>query len=178
MMTFDLTGLAMVLIAIVVIIMGLLIALRLLSPGDERLAARQVSEAALDEGRFLQGFLRPLYEDGVDHLDTAVEIAREALDFYAKGAYVDAGEGFIAAGRSAGDAARKFREVLGMVEDPAVDYARLAKVRLAEGKQLREWSRGMEAACDAAIAGNETEAAAQAEKARHLRAFIDQWKKE
>lgn len=177
---FDMAGLGAIIIFIVFIILGLLLALKLLSPGETKNPADRdqlpATPIPADESKFLHGFLRPIYGDGIDHLETGVEVVKESLDFYERNAYVDAGEGFINAGRSIDAAARKFREVLNMVEDPDMDYAKLAKARLAECKQLRNMARAMEAACDAMIAGNKDEAAALVETARGMRGLAEGWK--
>jgi hypothetical protein len=178
----DTTGLGIAVIFIFIIVAGLILALKLLSPGKDRSPAGGQEEAATasipaDEGRFLHGFLRPIYEDGLDDLETGVDVIRESLEFYGRGAFVDAGEGFIGAGRSIDSAARRFREVLNMVEDPGIEDATRAKARLVECRQLRVLARDMEGACDAMIAGNQAEADALVGKAKAAMPLVEGWKK-
>jgi hypothetical protein len=123
-------------------------------------------------------FLKPVYDDGLEEIDTAVEAIKDGFDFYGRGAFVDAGEQFIAAGHSNDAAIHKFREVLSLVEDPAIDYAINARNRLLECKELRELAKDMESACDAMLSDKFYESRAFEEKVQKARQFAEAWKKE
>jgi predicted transcriptional regulator len=132
----------------------------------------------MDESKFLTAFLKPVYDDGLEEMETAVDAIRDGLDFYDMGAFVDAGEQFIAAGRSNDAASLKFREVLSLVEDPAVDYAKNARHRLIDCKRFQELAEDMESACDAMLAEKVAEAGALIEKSADAKKFAEEWKKE
>ena len=177
----DFSGIAVIVIFIALIVAALAIALKLLSTGQELLEPqRQVNATPvpMDEAKFLAAFLKPVYDDGLEEMETAVDAARDGLDFYGRGAVVEAGEQFIAAGRSLDVAGRKFREVLGLVEDPGEEYARLSKARLAEVKRLAELAKDMDAACDAMLEGRKADADFIVDRVSHLRKLADAWRKE
>jgi hypothetical protein len=179
---FDLSGVFVILIFIFLVIIALAVALKLLglSLSEDTAGGQQAGTppAPGDEGRFLASFLQPIYDDGLDEMENAVDEVRDGLDFYGHGACVEAGEAFIAARRSLDAAARKFREVRTLVEDPQVEHAIKARSRLDECQRLAEMAEAMENACDATLEGREAEARALEDKASGLRKLTEEWKKE
>jgi hypothetical protein len=111
-------------------------------------------------------------------MDTAVDAIKDGLDFYERGAFVNAGEQFIDARHSIEEATHKFREVLSLVEDPAVDYAKNARHRLIDCKRFQDLAEDMESACDAMLADKAAEARALEEKSADAKKFAGEWKKE
>ena len=176
----DLNSLGIIFIFILLIVIALAVALKLLGTGEEQITTRQINSTPLpmDESNFLTSFLKPVYDDGLEEMETAVDAIKDGLDFYGRGAFVDAGEQFIAAGRSNDAAIRKFREVISLVEDPAVDYAKNARDRLRTASQLQELAKHMENACDEMLENKTFEARALEEKAKDARKLVEEWKKE
>jgi hypothetical protein len=176
----DYSSVGTIFIFILLIVIALVVALKLLSTGEEQITTRQVNSTPvpMDESKFLTAFLKPVYDDGLEEMETAVDAIRDGLDFYGRGAFVDAGEQFIAAGRSCDAAIRKFREVLSLVEDPALDYAGNATDRLRECNKLLELANDMESAGDAMLENNAVEARALVEKSADAKKFAEEWKKE
>ena len=177
---FDLTGIVVILIFILLIILALAVALKLLGTGEGQIAAQQVSGAPvpMDEGKFLIAFLKPIYEDGLEEMETAVGSIRDGGDLYRRDAYVEAAEEFIAGRRSVEAAARKFREVMSLVEDPEEGYVQKARARLAECKRFLELAKEMESACDAMLADRPAEARAIVDRTGHLRKLAEEWEKD
>jgi hypothetical protein len=177
---FDFGGLAIILIFIFLIIIALATALKLLSMNEDQLIAKQGGPLtqATQETNFVASFLKPIYRDGLDELENAVDSVRNGLDYYGHEAYVNAGEEFIAAGHSTDTAARKFREVMSMVEDPGNEYAKKSLARIDECKRFREMAKEMESACDAMLENRVAEARAITDRTSGLRKLVDEWKKE
>ncbi len=134
----DLSGIGIILIFIILVFLALIVALKLLSTGDKLITTRQSYTTPLpaDESNFLTAFLKPVYDDGLAEMETAADAFRDGLDLYGRGAYVNAGEQFIDAGRCTEAATRKFREVLSLVEDQTMDYAKFARHRLIDCKRF------------------------------------------
>lgn len=176
----DYTSVGIIFLFIVLIIIALVVAIKLLSTGEEEITTRQLNSTpvSVDDSTFLTAFLKPVYDEGIEEIDTAVEAVKDGLDFYDRGAFVDAGEQFIDARRSIDVATRKFREVQTLVEDPAVDYAKKARNRLIDCKRLGDLAKDMEGACDAMLDDRASEARALEEKARDNKKLVDEWKKE
>jgi hypothetical protein len=176
----DYSSVGIVFIFIILIVLALVVAIKLLSTGEEQITTRQISPtpATMDEGKFLTAFLKPVYDDGLAELETAVDALKDGLDFYGRGAFVDAGEQFIDGRRGIDAATGKFREVMALVEDPAVDYAKKARNRLIDCKRLQDLAKDMETACDAMLAGRSAEARALEEKVADARKIVDEWKNE
>jgi hypothetical protein len=176
----DYSSVGIIFILIILIVIALVVALKLLSTGEEQITTRQIysTPVPMDDSKFLTAFIKPVYDDGLEEMETAVDAIRDGLEFYGRGAFVDAGEQFIAAGRSNDAAIDKFRELLTLVEDPTVDYARNARDRLQDSKMFQELAKAMESACDAMLADRATEAHIFEEKARDARKLAEEWKKE
>ncbi len=174
----DYSSVGIILLFILLIAAALAVALKLLGTGEGQVTTRQVTSVPMDEDKFLTTFLRPVYNDGLDEMETAVDSIRDGLDFYEKGAFVNAGEEFIDAGRSFDAATLKFREVLTLVEDPAVDYAKKARNRLIDCKRLRDLAKDMESACDAMLEERASDARALEEKSKDVKKLAVEWKKE
>ncbi len=177
---FDLGGLTVVLIFIFLIVIALATALKLLSMNEDQLAAKQAGTLtqATEESNFVASFLRPIYDDGLEELENAVDSIRNGLDYYGHEAYVNAGEEFIAARQSTDAAAKKFREVMSMVEDSGNEYAKKSLAHIDECKRFREMAKEMESACDAMLEDRAAEAQAAMGRAGDIRALADKWKKE
>lgn len=176
----DLSGLGIIVIFIILVFLALIVALKLLSTGDKQITTRQIYTTPLptDESNFLTSFLKPVYDDGLAEMETAVDALKDGLDFYGRGAYVNAGEQFIEAGRCSEAAIRKFREVLSLVEDQTVDYAKFARHRLIDCNRFQELAGDMEKACDEMLADKKFEARALEEKSRDARKLVEAWKKD
>lgn len=174
----DLSSIGVLFIFILLIILALVVALKLLSTGDKDITTRQINSTPvpMDEGKFLTAFLKPVYDDGLEEMETAADALRDGLDFYGRGAFVAAGEQFIDARRSTDAAISKFQEVLTLVEDPAVDYAKNARRRLGECKRFQELAKGMENASDAMLEEKVAEAWALAENVKDERKFVEEWR--
>jgi hypothetical protein len=173
----DLSGLGIILIFIILVFLALIVALKLLSTGDRDITTRQINPtlAPADESNFLTSFLKPVYDDGLNEMETAVDALKDGLDFYGRGACVNAGEQFIDAGRSIEAATAKFREVLTLVEDQTLDYAKFARHRLIDCKRFQELAEDMEKACDEMLAGKAFEARALEEKSMDARKLVEAW---
>jgi hypothetical protein len=173
----DYSSLGIIILFILLIILALAVALKLLGTGEAQITTRQINAmpVPLDEGKFLTAFLKPVYDDGLDEMETAADALRDGLDFYGRRAFVDAGEQFIDAGRHVEAATDKFRELLAMVEDPTLDYAKLARHRLIDCNRFGELAEEMEKACDALLDGREAEARALEEKVKDARKFAEDW---
>ncbi len=173
----DLSGLGIIVIFIILVFLALIVALKLLSTGDKQITTRQIYTTPLptDESNFLTSFLKPVYDDGLAEMETAVDALKDGLDFYGRGAFVNAGEQFIDAGRSIEAATRKFREVLSLVEDQTMDYAKFARHRLIDCKRFQELAGDMEKACDEMLAGKNFEARALEEKSKDARKLVEAW---
>lgn len=176
----DTTGLGAMIVLIFLILLALAIILWLLNPANRQIGVKQVNATPIpfDDGKFMDSFMTPIYEDGLDQLENAVDSIRNGFDIYDHGAYVEAAEEFISATRSTDEASRKFREVLAMVEDQETAQIKNARARLVECKQLRQGAKDMEAACDAMIAGKKAEAQTLLDSAKNLRRLAAEWKKE
>jgi hypothetical protein len=176
----DFSSIGILFIFIILIILALVVALKLLNTGDKQITTRQINSTPvpMDESKFLTAFLKPVYDDGLAEMETAADALRDGLDFYGRGAFVNAGEQFIDAGRSIEAATDKFREVLTLVEDPAVDYAKYARHRLIDCKRFQELAEDMEKACDEMLADKVVEARALEEKSVDARKLVEAWKKE
>ncbi|WP_048197708.1 hypothetical protein [Methanocella arvoryzae] len=176
----DTAGLGAMIVLILLILIALAIILWLLNPKDRHIEAKQVNSTPVpfDDGQFMEAFVKPIYEDGLEHLENAVDSIRSGFDIYDNGAYVEAAEEFISATRSTDEASRKFREVLAMVEDQEAAPIKNARARLTECKQIRQGAKDMETACDAMIAGKKAEAQPLLDGARNLRRLAAEWKKE
>lgn len=176
----DLSGLGIIVIFIILVFLALIVALKLLSTGDKQITTRQIYTTPLptDESNFLTSFLKPVYDDGLTEMETAVDALKDGLDFYGRGAYVNAGEQFIDAGRSIEAATDKFREVLTLVEDQTVDYAKFARHRLIDCKRFDELAKDMEKASDEMLAGKSFEARALEEKSMDTKKLVETWKKD
>ncbi|MGA9139170.1 MAG: hypothetical protein WBZ29_03040 [Methanocella sp.] len=177
---FDLGGIAIIIIFIFLIVIALIMALKLLSMDEDQLIAKQGGPLtqATQETNFVASFLRPIYNDGLDELENAVDSIGNGLDYYGHEAYVNAGEEFIAAGHSTDAAVRKFREVMSLVEDTGNDYAKKSLAHLEECKRLREIEKDLESACDAMLENRAADAQAAMGRAGNIRALVDAWKKE
>ncbi|OPY29247.1 MAG: hypothetical protein A4E28_00992 [Methanocella sp. PtaU1.Bin125] len=177
---FDTGGLAIIIIFILLIVIALATALKLLSMNEDQLIAKQAGPQtqASEESNFVSSFLKPIHGDGLDELENAVDAIRNGYDYYRHEAYVNAGEEFIAARHSADAAARKFREVMSMVEDPGHEYAKMSLGRIEECKRFRELAKDMESACDAMLEDRAADAKAAVDKTGNLRKLVDEWKKE
>jgi hypothetical protein len=177
---FDLGSLGVILIFIFLIAIALAIALKLLSMNEDQLRSRQagpVTQAAA-EGNFLESFLKPIYDDGLEQMENAVDSIGNGLDYYDHGAYVNAGEEFIAARHSIDTAYRKFREVMSLVEDRENEYAKKSIARMADCKRFLEMAKDMESASDAMLEDRDADAKAILDRTKDLRKMIDAWKKE
>jgi hypothetical protein len=176
----DYSSVGTIFLFIVLIIIALVVALKLLSTGEDQITTRQINSTPvpMDEGKFLIAFLKPVYDDGLEEMETAVDAIRDGLDFYGRGAFVNAGEQFIDAGRSIDAAIAKFREVLTLVEDPEVKYAKDARDRLRDCKRFQDLAKDMESACDAMLDDNAAEAGALEEKVKDIKKFAEEWQKE
>ena len=176
----DISGLGAMILLILLILIALAIVLWLLNPRNRHIEARQVNATPIpfDDGKFMESFMKPIYEDGIEHLENAVDSIRNGFDIYDHGAYVEAAEEFISATRSTDEASRKFREVLAMVEDQETAHIQNARTRLTECKQFRQGAKDLEAACDAMLAGKKAEAQALVDSAKNLRRLAAEWKKE
>lgn len=177
----DLGSIGIIFLFILLIIVALVVAIKLLSTGEEEITTSHLSPTPagpLDEGKFLTAFLKPIYDDGMEEMETAVDAVKDGLDFYARGAFVDAGQQFIDARRSIEAATRKFREVQSLVEDPAVDFAKKARNRLIDCKRLGDLAKDMESACDAMLDSRAADARALEERAGDNKKFAEEWKKE
>ncbi len=177
---FDFGGIVIILIFIFLIVIAMVMALKLLSMNEDQLIAKQAGPLtqATEESNFVSSFLRPIYIDGLDGLENAVDSIRNGLDYYGHEAYVNAGEEFIAAGHNTEAAGRKFREVMSMVEDPGNEYAKKSLLHMDECKRFREMAKEMESACDAMLEGRKADAQAAVGRVGDLRALADAWKKE
>jgi hypothetical protein len=173
----DLSGPGIVLIFIILVFLALIVALKLLSTSDKQITTRQIYTTPLpgDESNFLTSFLKPIYDDGLSEMETAVDALKDGLDFYGRGAYVNAGEQFIDAGRSVEAATAKFREVLTLVEYKTMDYAKFARHRLTDCKRFQELAGDMEKACDEMLAGKTFEARVLEEKSLDGRKRVEAW---
>jgi hypothetical protein len=173
----DLSGLGIIIIFIILVFLALIVALKLLSTGDKLITTREIYSTPLpaDESNFLTSFLKPVYDDGLSEMETAVDALRDGLDLYGRGAYVNAGEQFIDARRCIEAATRKFREVLSLVEDQTMDYAKFARHRLIDCKRFQELAEDMEKACDEMLAGKSFEAQALEEKSMDVRKLVEAW---
>jgi hypothetical protein len=168
---FDLGGLTIILIFIFLIVIAMAIALKLLSMNEDQLIAKQSGPQtqAAEESNFVTSFLKPIYSDGLDELENAVDSIRNGLDYYEHEAYVNAGEEFIAASHSSDAAIRKFREVMSMVEDPGHEFAKKSLARIDECKRFGQAAKDLEGACDAMLEERAAEAqaaVAQVEQAK------------
>ena len=177
---FDLGGLTIILIFIFLIVIAMATALKLLSMNEDQLIAKQAGPQtqASEESNFVTSFLKPIYGDGLDELENAVDSLRNGLDYFDHEAYVNAGEEFIAASRNSDTAARKFREVMSMVEDPGHEYAKKSLARIDECKRFREMAKEMESACDAMLEDRVAEARTIVDRASGLGKLVNEWKKE
>jgi len=177
---FDSGGICTIVVIIVLIIVVLAVLLKVLNPGDRKIEVQQVNATPVpfDDGRFADAFMKPVYDDGLEHLENAVDSIRNGWDIFENGAFVEAAEEFIAAARSTDEASRKFRELLAMVDDPGNPQVKLSRQRLAECKRFRQGARDMEAACDAMIAGKRDDAMALVDGAKGVRKQAGEWKKE
>jgi hypothetical protein len=176
----DYSSVGIIFMFILLIVVALVVAIKLLSTGEDEITTRQINSTPvpMDEGKFLTAFLKPVYDDGLEEMETAVESIRDGLDFYGRGAFVDAGEEFIDARRSAEAASGKFREVQTLVEDPAVDYAKKARNRLIDCRRLQDLAKDMESASDAMLDNRASDAKALEERVADTRKFAEEWKKE
>ena len=176
---FDTTGLGAMIVLIFLILFALVIVLWLLKPSNRKIEANQVNATPIpfDDGKFMDAFMGPIYEDGLEHMENAVDSIQNGLDIYEHGTYVEAAEEFIAASHSLDEASIKFREVLAMVEDQDTAHTKNARARLIECKGLRQGAEDMEAACDALLAGKTGEAQALLDRAKNLRKHAREWKK-
>jgi hypothetical protein len=176
----DLSSVGIVILFILMIIVALVVALKLLSTGEEQITTRQINSTPLpmDESMFLTTFLKPVYDDGLDEMETAVDAIKDGLDFYGRGAFVNAGEQFIDGRRSIDAATNKFREVLTLVEDPEGDYAKNARNRMKDCKRLQDLAKDMESACDAMLEERTADARALEDKVKDAKKFTEEWKKE
>ncbi len=176
----DYSSVGIVFIFILLIIIALVVFIKLLSVGEEQITTRQINATPvpMDEGKFLTAFLKPVYEDGLEEMETAVDALKDGIDFYGRGAFVEAGEQFIEGRRSVGAATRKFREVQALVEDPSIDYAKKARNRLIDCKRLQDLADEMEHACDARLENKFFDARALEEKIADSKKFVEEWKKE
>ncbi|HMK46926.1 MAG TPA: hypothetical protein VK436_09900 [Methanocella sp.] len=177
---FDAGSIGVIAMIILLIVIVLAVLLKLLNPGDREIEVQQVNATPVpfDDSRFMDAFVEPVYEDGLEHLEDAVDSIRNGWDVFEHGAYVEAAEEFIAASRSIDEASRKFREMLSMVDDQGSPQVKLSRQRLAECKRFRQGARDMEAACDAMLAGKKDDALALVSGAKGVRRQADEWKKE
>lgn len=177
---FDIGGLTIILIFIFLIIIAMATALKLLSMNEDQLIAKQSGPQtqSSEESNFVTSFLKPIYSDGLDELENAVDSIRNGLDYYDHEAYVNAGEEFIAASRSADTAARKFREVMSMVEDPGHEYAKKSLARIDECKRFREMAKDLESACDAMLEDRAADAKKMLDRTSGIRKLVNDWMNE
>jgi len=175
----DTTGLGAMIVLIFLILLALVIILWLLKPSNRKIEADQVNATPIpfDDSKFMNAFMGPVYEDGLEHLENAVDSILSGFDIFEHGSYVEAAEEFIAAAHSTDEASLKFREVLAMVEDQDTAHTKNARSRLIECKGFKQGAEDMEAACDAMLAGNKGEAQALIERAKNLRKHAREWKK-
>jgi hypothetical protein len=176
----DYSSVGIIFLFILLIIVALVVALKLLSTGEEQITTRQINSTPVPmyEGKFLTAFLKPVYDDGLEEMETAVDAMKDGLDFYGRGAFVDAGEQFIDGRRCVEAAILKFREVLTLVEDPEVDYAKNARNRLKDCKRLQDLAEDMESACDAMLDSRAADARALEDKVKDARKLAEEWKKD
>lgn len=176
----DLYGIGAMVIAVFLLLLTVYIVIWFMKYFSEKeIEAKQVSNTPvpMDDGKFIKTFIAPIYEDGLEEMETATECVKVGFASYRHGAYVEAGEEFIAATDSIDNATRKFREMLALIEDEVSADTKKARERLAECKRFREMARKMEAACDMMIANKPDEARALEDSARHLSKLADEWSK-
>jgi hypothetical protein len=174
----DTYGLGAMVVLILLIVAALAIVMWLLNSANRDIAAKQINATPIphDDGKFMDAFVGPIYDDGLEHLENAVDSLRNGLDIFDHGAYVEAAEEFIGATRATDEASRKFREVLAMVEDQEAAHIKKARGRLTECKQLRQGAKDLETACDAMISGKKDEARALIDGTKGLRKLVAEWK--
>ena len=177
---FDMGGICTIVVIVALVIIVLAVLLKLLNPGDRKIEEQQVNATPIpfDDGRFMDAFMKPVYDDGIEHLEDAVDSIRNGWEIFEHGAFVEAAEEFISASRSTDEASRRFREVLSMVDDQENPQVKLSRQRLTECKRFRQGARDMEAACDAMLAGKRDDAMALVDGAKGVRKQAGEWKKE
>ncbi|HEY3273374.1 MAG TPA: hypothetical protein VGJ92_06405, partial [Methanocella sp.] len=74
----DYNSVGIIFVFIMLIVIALVVALKLLGTGEEQITTRQINSTPIpmDESKFLTAFLKPVYDDGMEELDTAVEAIR------------------------------------------------------------------------------------------------------
>ncbi|MCD1296314.1 hypothetical protein CUJ83_15025 [Methanocella sp. CWC-04] len=176
-------GTGAMMITVFLLLIAIYILLRFLKGGenreyiemDEAQEAARISQIKKKEKEFLDSFTGPMLEDGIEDLDMAIESIKLGAEYFDNGAFVEAGEEFVAARKSTDESAKKLKEVIAMVEDPAHTNSVMAKKVLEECKMFREGSERMEKACDAMLDGNEKEAKELAANKEKLLKMAKEW---
>lgn len=163
------TSLGSMIVTIILIFIALYILLKFFREGNgeeeektpnapEVLPESRLRQAQVNDERFLRLFTQPMFEEGINELETAVDSIRLGCELYGRGAWIEASEEFHEAGKNLDEASERFREVLAMLEDQDSAEAKKAKDGLSECKRFHMVSSDAENACDAMIEEREEDA--------------------
>lgn len=182
-MTVDTTSLTIIIVIILLIILTAYLLLKFFGKGsDEVEEGKPVfiprNMRPIDDETFTSTFTAPMIEDGLNDMDDGLESVRLACQYYENSAWVESGQEYHGAIKSFDSATRKFRDVLGMIEDPENADVKKATQYLSDCKRFRNYASDMEKACDAMVEERPDEASKLGANVRKIEKEAAAWQKE
>jgi hypothetical protein len=185
--TFGMTGMLVLAFLVLVVVYILMRIFKVQdSPGDEEEIENEglpeaehiQMPAEMSDEEFIDSYTGPILEDARGSLESGAGAIENGLYFYDRGTFEEASAEFHTAVNKIDEAAERFKEVPGLVEDPGSKPVVDAKARIDECRRLRALTIRMEEACDAMVEGKIDDARKLAEVKSELEQAIAGYKQE